>query len=37
MDRMQLRLKAKALEEVDCLQYLGSQVAAVEGCGTLKE
>ena len=30
--RMDMRLNFKPLEEVDCFKYLGSQVAADEGC-----
>ena len=27
-----MRLNGEPLEEVDCFKYLGSQLAAVEGC-----
>ena len=32
MDRMHVILNGELLEEVDCLKYLGSQVAADGGC-----
>ena len=31
-DRMHVRLNGEPLEEVDCFEHLGSQVAADEGC-----
>ena len=31
-DRMHLIVNGELLEEVDCFKYLGSQVAADEGC-----
>ena len=31
-DRMHVILNGRPLEEVDCFKYLGSQVAADEGC-----
>ena len=31
-DRMHVILNGEPLEEVDCFKYLGSQVAADEGC-----
>ena len=31
-DRMHVILNCEPLEEVDCLKYLGSQVAADGGC-----
>ena len=32
--RLRVILNGEPLEEVDCLKYLGSQVAADGGCGT---
>ena len=36
-DRMHVILNSEPLEEVDCYKYLGSQVAAVGGCGAQNE